>query len=128
VIAAIAIASVAAFMAGFWMFRVAPAARQVLATTTDAAAAMRNPAFDDRQRETAVQQASLRLGRGFVSILLRGALALLAGLLPILIADVGGLASRADVFHFLSRWDVVAITTVVLVAAYVLWGRVWRSS
>lgn len=127
-IAAIAIASVAAFMGGFWLFRVAPAARRVLSTTTDAAAAMRNPAFDDRQRETAVQQASLRLARGFVSILSRGVLALVAGLLPIVLADAAGLASRTQVFHFLSRWDVLAVTTIVLIAAYVLWGRLWRSS
>lgn len=64
--------------------------------------------------------------RTFASILVRSALALLAAFLPIWLADGAGLAGINEVFGFLASWEVVAVTTLMIVAGYVRWVRPWH--
>jgi len=123
-----ALASLGVLFAAFWLLRVAPAAARVLSTTRNAAATMRDPSLDDRARERAIQRASVRLLSGFGSILGRGVLALVSGLLPVWVADRTGVASAHDVVGFLSRWDVLVITSSLMIGAYVAGARPWRSS
>ena len=120
--------SVAFMAAGLWLFGVAHAASAVLATTRSTAAAMRDPALDDRAREKAVQRASLSLMAGFGSIVVRTALALGAALLPVWIASQQGLAPADGVFHFLSRWDVILITSAAMIGGYLVAVRPWRTN
>jgi len=122
-IAATAILSIGAFLIAFWRLRVAEIAAGVLVTARDALATMRDEALDDRQRERAVQQASIRLMGAFVSILLRSLLALLAALLPIWAVALTGLAPQDAVVSYLSRWDVIAVATLVILAGFVVWTR-----
>ena len=124
-IAASGIASIVLFLIALWLLRLVPVASGAIATAQGAMAAMRDPALDDAAREKAVQAASLRLMGSFASIVVRGALSLGVSLLPIWLADVTGLASGAAVIDFLSRWDVIIIASVVIVAGYVVRIKLW---
>ncbi len=115
---AVALASIAGFMAVFVMAGTVQVARQAIGITRVAIATMRDPALGDTQREAEVQQASIRLFRNFFGILLRVLAALIAGLLPLLIVDWAGWIAFGDSVDFLSRWDVIAAATV---AICVLW-------
>jgi hypothetical protein len=123
-----AILSVGIFVVAFALSGVGGAAAGVLATTQATMAVMRDATLDDAARERAVQRSSLKLVSDFVSIFLRGGLSLAASLLPIWLMDVTGLVSARAVIGFLSRLDVIAGTTIVMVLGYVAWTRVWRSS
>jgi len=124
-IPAVGIASILLFLVALWLLRLVPTAAGALATAQGAVAAMRDPALDDMAREKAVQAASLRLMGAFASIVARGALSLGASLLPIWLADLTGLAAVGAVIDFLSRWDVIVIATVVILAGYVIRVRLW---
>jgi hypothetical protein len=128
VIVTTAAATIAVFVVALWLFRVVPASANALTIARGALGAMRDATLDDAARETAVQRASLRLLRTFVSILLRGTLAVGASLLPIWAADTAGLAASAEVIDFLSRWDVIAITSMVIVLGYLVRTRLWAPS
>ena len=124
-IAAAGIASIVLFLIALWRLGLVRIAQGALATAQGALTTMRDPALDDAAREKAVQAASLRLMGTFASIVLRGALALGVSLLPIWLADLAGLAASGEVIFFLSRWDVIAVASVVIVAGYVVRVRLW---
>jgi hypothetical protein len=128
VIAAVGLAAVAAFAVAFGWLGVVRAASGAIAISQHTMGVMRNPALDDRAREQAMQQASIRLLGSCVSILLRSALAVLVSMVPIWLFSVLGLVTIADVFAFLSRWDVIALITVAMAVGYVIWVRWWPSS
>jgi hypothetical protein len=125
---ATALAAVALFLVGMWVFGVAAAATGAIGIAHAAVATMRDPALDDRARETAIQRASIRLASGFGSIAIRGILALALSLLPVWLADAGGLAAAPAVFAFLSRPDVIVTTSAAIGVGYLAWRRAWRSS
>lgn len=127
-IVATAAAAICAFLIAFHYFRVVPIAARALAITREAWGVMRDPAFDDAARERAVRAASLRLFGTFFSILARGLLALAVSLLPIWLADASGLAARERTIDFLSRWDVILISSVVIVLGYIVQARLCSRS
>lgn len=120
---AIGIASIALFLFAFWRLDLVRVAAGALATARTALATMRDGSLDDATREKRVQAASIRLTGAFVSIAVRGAVALGVSLLPIWLGDVSGLAAGGEVIGFLSRWDVILIASAVIVAGYVLRAR-----
>lgn len=118
-----AITSIAIFIFAFWRLGVAKVGADVLATAQNAVATMRDDSLDDDTREKKLQQASIKLFMAFISILIRSALAILASLLPILLADLTGLSKIEDVTSFLSRWDVIVIVTVSVIVFYLIFIR-----
>jgi hypothetical protein len=122
-----AIASVILFTMGLWAFGVLRVGAQALGTARGSLATLRDPRLDDTAREQAVQAASLRLFGAFFSILLRTALVLLAAALPLGLAGLAGLAAPEAVVAFLLRWDVIALTTLAMLAGYVVWRRLWAT-
>lgn len=120
---AIGIASIALFLFAFWRLDLVRVAAGALATARTALATMRDGSLDDATREKRVQAASIRLTGAFVSIAVRGAVALGVSLLPIWLGDVSGLAAGGEVIGFLSRWDVILVASAVIVAGYVLRAR-----
>lgn len=126
-ITATAITSIGTFIFALWLSGVVRVASSVMGTARDALGVMHDESIDEMVRERAVQRASLRLMGAFTSILLRGALAFLASLVPIWIADLAGLAGIDEVTKYLSRWDVIVAATGLIVAGYVFWTRLWTS-
>ncbi len=124
-IAATALASIGVFIGALWVLRVAQVGAGVLVIAGRAVAVMRDENFDDRAREKAVQRASIQLIGAFISILVRSALAFLVSFLPIWLASLTDLATIEDVIRYLSRWDVIVIASMVVIAGYVIWMRLW---
>lgn len=126
-ITATAIASIGFFVGAFLLCRVTDVAAGALSTAKEAATAMRDKSLGDEERERTAQKAAVDLAKAFVSILLRSALALLASFLPIWLAGWAGLADGAEVLAYLSRWQVIAIASIVVIASYLVWIRLWPS-
>ena len=126
--AAAAVVSIGIFIVALSISGVASATGGVLATTQATVAAMRDASLDDAARERAVQRSAVKLIRDFASIVLRGGLSLVASLVPIWLLDAAGLVPAGAVFEFLSRPDVLAASTILMVVGYLAWTRVWRAN
>ncbi len=120
--------SIVAFLAAFALLRIASVAGASIRTSQAAAAAMRDPALDDRARERAVQGASLRLLGQFLSLLFRSALAVAASLVPVGVAALIGLAPAGQVLAFLMRWPAWVLATAIAAAAWGLGKRLWPTN
>jgi hypothetical protein len=127
-IPAVAIASIAAFIVAFAALGVARVAGHVFAVAQTALGAMRDSSIDDSAREKIVQQASLQMIGVCFAIFFRSAAALLAGLVPILLADRAGLAGQDAVIGYLSRIDVIAVAALVMIVGHVVWMRLRRQA
>ena len=122
-IAATAILSIGVFICALQFLGIVQVAADTLVTARKAISTIQDNSLDDRAREKKLQRAALQLFGAFITILIRSLFTLLASFLPIWLASLMGLVKIEDVIHFLSRWDVIVITTVLIVAAYVIWTR-----
>lgn len=118
------IASIAVFINALWVFGVVRVSSDVLVSTRETVAVMRDDTLDDAAREKAVRRASLRLLGAFMSILVRSALAFAASLLPIWLATLAGFVRTEEVFRYLARWDVILISSVIITVGYLVWIRI----
>ena len=118
-----AIASIGVFIVSFWMAGVARVSSDVLAIASYAISIMRDESLGDDIREKEIQRASIKMLSAFLSILFRSAFALFASFLTIWLADTAGLADTDDVIKFMSRWDVIGITTGIVIIAYLFFFR-----
>jgi len=110
-------------MLAFVLLRIVRVAMNALDTTCGAIKALSTPNLDDSHRETAMQAASLSLLGSFVSITLRGVIALLMSFLVIYLADVMRIASMQDVIELLSSIEAIITATIILTAAWFIWKR-----
>jgi hypothetical protein len=124
----VALTSVAIFALALWGLGIVRAGAGVLAVARGAVAALRDPKLDDAAREAAVQRASLQLFGAFFSILARSALALLLSFAPIWLADTAGVVTSEAVLVYLSRWDIILVVSIVMLAGYRLRTLLWASS
>jgi hypothetical protein len=115
--------SIAVFLVCFWLFRVVPAAARIVASAKGAFAALRDPALPDDVKEAAAQRASIALLRELLSLLLRGAAAVVASLAPLFAFDALGLAPRGEVFALLASWQAILATTSAMVIGLVFARR-----
>jgi hypothetical protein len=123
VIYVVASLAVAVFMLAFVLLRIVNVAMNALDTTRGVIKTLSSPDLDDSHREAAMQAASLSLLGSFVSITLRGVVALLMSFLVIYLADVMRIAGKQDVIELLSSTEAIVATTVILTAAWLIWKR-----
>jgi len=123
VIYVVASLAVAVFMLAFVLLRIVRVAMNALDTTRSALKTLSTPHLDDSHREAAMQAASLSLLGSFVSITLRGVIALLTSFLVIYLADVMRIASKRDVIELLSSTEAIITATIILTAAWLIWKR-----
>lgn len=127
-IVATAIVSIGVFICGLRLFGVFRVAANALVTAQEAVTTLRDKSLDDDTREKKLQHTALQLFGVFISILIRSILTLLVSFVPIWLASFMGLVEIEDIISYLSRWDVIAITTVLMVAGYFVWRRLRSSS
>ena len=89
---------------------------RVVATGRDAARTMSDKTLDDDQKERMLQQASLTMLGAFGAISARSALAILAGLLPLVALHAAGIVALPNVGHALATWQGIALTGLVMTA------------
>jgi len=117
-----AILSIATFVIALKALGVIKAGADVLHVSRTAVSVMRDSTLDEEQREVEVQQAAVRLLVLFLSITVRSIMVAALSLLPIWIMSVLGATTVNDVVLFLSRWDVISVSTVALLVAYLGWN------
>ena len=120
-------ASICIFLVVFWITKVVAVARRAITIVRGALQAMRDPQLDEMARERSVQAAAMQLLLTAASLTLRSLVALASALAPIFAADWAGVASQAETFAFMERWDVIlgatAIITIGYLARVFLWSR-----
>ena len=126
-IIAVAVASILAFVLVFWKAGVVPAAQKAIATASHAGKVMSSKELDDEVKEKEVQKAAIGLLGSVGSITIRSVLSLVGAAVPIYGAEAAGLVNADAVIDFLSRWDVIIIVSVVMIAGYLLGRRLWRA-
>ncbi len=93
---------------------------QAIQTSRSAVETMQDLTLSDEDKERRMKQASLTLVRSFASIGARSLAAFGAALLPLLVFEVTGLARFSAVTDWLVTWEAIALTTVLVTAAYYL--------
>ena len=127
-IATIAAVSIVVFICGLRIFGVFRVAGSVLVSTQGAVAVLRDKELDDSAREKKLQRTALHLFGAFFSILIRSVLSLSASLFPIWFASFMGWVEIEHVIRFMSRWDVIAAITVVMIAGYFILKKLQHPS
>ena len=127
-ITATAIVSIIVFICSFHLSGVVRVSTGVLVIVHGAFATIRDNSLDDETREKELQEASVKLFGAFISIIFRSALTLLLSFLPIWLVSLISFVKIEDVIYFLSRWDVILIASVIIVAGYIIRNRLQPSS
>jgi hypothetical protein len=115
-------ATIVAFLIGFRISGVVPAAARAIGTARAASTVMRSSVLPDDDKEIAVRKAGLSLLGSALSISLRSLVALLAAMVPILLADLAGLADSDTILAFLARWDVILVSSVAVIVIWLFAG------
>jgi hypothetical protein len=115
--------SVLVFIYAFRLSGIPRVSRETLVVIQDTLAIIRDKNLSDEAREKGVQAASLKLFRAFFFITFRTILILGISFLPIYFAHLLGFVRIDDVTRFMSRWDVIALVSVVIILNYFLFGK-----
>ena len=122
----VACASILAFVVAFGLLGILGVAQSAIATARETGQVMGDKTLDDDTKERLVQKASLSLMKNFAGLLVRLIALLAATFAPIYLADLAGLATTEAVTGFLLRWDVILITSIVLIGLVFAGRRLWR--
>lgn len=111
------------FVIVFSRTRLATSFGEVSKVANAAIAVFKDPQLDDDAKERMARQASLSLFRKAFDIVLKAALTLASAIAPFWAADALNLAPWQETIAFASRWDVLIVTTVVMIGAWLAWRR-----
>lgn len=117
-----AIAAVALFCIAFRYSRLVTIASDVIALARRSAAIMVDAGLEDDTKERAVQDAAKRLFVRFFEITFRAAVVLAIPVAALFLLDAADLVSFERVVDLLLRWEVIAASTIAVVAV----GLIWR--
>ena len=109
------------FLIAFHVLGLIAVARGALSQSRGAVAVMRDGDLSEDDKEAAVRRAALWLLRSTVSIIVRSVACLLISAIPVYALAAIGVTTPDDVLAFLSRWDVILISSA-LIAAGMYWG------
>ena len=124
---AVALATMAAFVAAFHYSGLIGRARSAVATVSQTVAVISEKSLDDDEKERLVQRAALRMFGQFAPITVTAAAVLLVPGAVIWIGDLIGLASVTAVSSFLLSWEVILGATGLILAGVWLARRPWQS-
>lgn len=102
------------------VLRLVPVAKEISATAAAALGAMRDQDLDDDAKEAAARRAAISLFGGFLSIIWRTAVAVLASFAVIYAADAVGIVPARSVTRRLESWEFVVGATVIVTSLYLL--------
>lgn len=126
-VAVVAALSIAIFTVSLFASGLVTAGRSALSITRQAFDAMRDESLSEEQRESHVQKASVKLAGMFVSITGRCILALALGFVPVWLFDATGVVAMEETLHYMSRWDVIVVSTILITIGVVVWHRLRKS-
>lgn len=127
ILAVIAALSIGIFTVGLFALGIVKAGRDALTVSNDAFGVMKDEGLTDEEREKLVQKASLKLAGACVSIAARFAAALVLAFVPIGIFHLTGIVSMEESFRYLSRWDVIVVSSIIVTIGFFAWHRLKTS-
>lgn len=116
-----ALLAILAFLAVFTGLNVVQHALDALALVKSSTATLTDKSLTDDEKEVAVQKAGIALLGRFFAITWRVVASLAASLAPIYALAAMGLTTVDAVFTFLSRWDVIVVSTIVI-GGFMFWS------
>ena len=120
----ITLVSVLVFIYAFKLSSIPRISRESFVIIYDTLAIIRDKNLSNEVREKGLQEASLKLFRAFLLITFSTTLTLGISFLPIYFAHLLGFVLIQDVIRFMSRWDVIALITFVIIFSYFLFGKI----
>ena len=121
------LAGIALFVLAFNFTRLSSSFGQVMAIVQQAIRVITDSQLDDHEKERAARHAALQLLKQAALITLKGAITVICALFPFWLADVLALQPLDETMAFALRWDVLLITTVLMVAGWLFW-RHWSTT
>lgn len=122
---AVAIASILFFLVAFWAAKVASAASAAVGIAVRAMKTLASDELDDETKERASRKAAIDLLRCALSIAARFSVSIVGAGIPILAADALNLADANDTIAYLSRLDVIVVSSIVLTVVFLVGRRIW---
>lgn len=117
------IAGIVLFVLAFSMTRLASSFGRVMAIARRATRTISDNQLDDHDKERVARQAAVQLLGQAGMITLKGAITVACALFPFWLADVLALQPWDEAMSFALRWDVLLITSVLMLAGWLLWRR-----
>ncbi|WP_170399634.1 sulfotransferase [Ruegeria arenilitoris] len=124
---AVSLLAVAGFIIALWWTNIAGIAHKIVGASMAGVAALFDNQLSDDAKEAAARRAGVQLILGGLNLTWRIALALAAAGLPILLADLAGLAPGSAVLDVMLRLDYIVIVSVLAFAAVKIVSRLRRS-
>ena len=112
------LAGIVLFVLAFRFTRLSSSFSQVMAIAQQSIRVITNSQLDDHDKELAARHAALQLFKQTVLITLKAMITVICALFPFWLADVLALQPWDEVMRFAVRWDVLLITTVLMVAGW----------
>ena len=122
---AVAIASILFFLVAFRAAKVASAASAAVGIAVRAMKTLASNELDDETKEVASRKAAIDLVICALSIAARFSVSIVGAGIPIFAADALDLANANDTIAYLSRWDVILVSTIVLTVLFLVGRRLW---
>lgn len=119
--------AVALFVIAFSLTRLVESFGKVTRVAGEALQAVRSATLDDDAKERIARESSSQLLKHGVLIVLKAAATLLVTALPFWIADLLSITPIEESLAFAARWDVLAITTAIMLLGWMVWRRTRRS-
>jgi len=111
------------FCIAFFHAKIIETSRQVLAIANNAIAIFSNDRLDDLARERAIQKFALNMVTQTLMLISKVLITLLFTALPVWLASTIKLVSPNDIGQFAMRWDVIFITTSIIMLPFIMYGR-----
>jgi hypothetical protein len=114
------ILSVAVFVVAFKVTGIYSIALDAVTSVRKATGVIMDDSMDDNKKEILLKESSIHLLKRFVQITILAILILSLPVLVLLVFDALSIAPFQDVVDFLLRWEVILVTTVVVITASVI--------
>jgi len=111
------------FCIAFYLVKILETSRQVLVIAKNAIAIFSNDRLDDLARERAIQKFALNMVTQTLMLISKVLITLLFTALPVWLASTMKLVSPNDIGQFAMRWDVIFITTSIIMLPFIMYGR-----
>jgi len=120
IIATVYILIVLLFCLAFYLVKIIKTCHQVLVIANNAIDVFTDNNLDDHAKEIEIQKSALRMVKCCCILLMKVVATLIIAALPLWLASQMRLVTPVDISNFALHWDVLIITTVVVILPVVL--------
>ncbi len=116
------------FLVAFFALRLVPISLSTVAVLRGALQVLRDSQETDDAKERAMRQSTVRLLSVLAAIAWRLLLAFLLAAVPLVVADLLGLAPWQESASALERWEMIVALCLVGIALCYGWARTWSKT